>query len=103
MVDGSTITAIAMTEPGAGSDLQGMKTIARADGNGWKLQGSKTYITNGQAADLVIVAARTTEEGGAKGISLFLVEAGDEGFTRGRTSTRSASTATTRRSCSSTR
>ena len=84
MVDGSTISAIAMTEPGAGSDLQGIKTIARAEGNGWKLSGSKTYITNGQAADLVIVAARTTEEGGAKGISLFLVEAGDEGFSRGR-------------------
>ena len=73
-----------MTEPGAGSDLQGIKTIARRDGNGWKLSGSKTYITNGQAADLVIVAARTTEEGGAKGLSLFLVEAGDEGFSRGR-------------------
>jgi acyl-CoA dehydrogenase len=84
MVDGSTISAIAMTEPGAGSDLQGMKTLARAEGNGWKLSGSKTYITNGQAADLIIVAARTTEEGGAKGISLFLVGAGDEGFGRGR-------------------
>lgn len=84
MVDGSTISAIAMTEPGAGSDLQGIRTIARAEGNGWKLSGSKTYITNGQAADLIIVAARTTEEGGAKGISLFLVEAGDEGFSRGR-------------------
>jgi acyl-CoA dehydrogenase len=84
MVDGSAISAIAMTEPGAGSDLQGMKTLARAEGNGWKLSGSKTYITNGQAADLIIVAARTTEEGGAKGISLFLVGAGDEGFGRGR-------------------
>jgi acyl-CoA dehydrogenase len=84
MVDGSTISAIAMTEPGAGSDLQGIKTIARAEGNGWKLSGSKTYITNGQAADLVIVAARTKEEGGAKGISLFLVEADDQGFSRGR-------------------
>ena len=84
MVSGETITAIAMTEPGAGSDLQGMKTIARKSGNGWSLSGSKTYITNGQMADLVIVAARTTEEGGAKGISLFLVETGDEGFTRGR-------------------
>jgi acyl-CoA dehydrogenase len=84
MVAGTTITAIAMTEPGAGSDLQGMKTLARADGNGWKLSGSKTYITNGQAADLVIVAARTTEEGGARGISLFLVEEGDDGFTRGK-------------------
>ena len=84
MVAGTTITAIAMTEPGAGSDLQGMKTIARRDGNGWKLSGSKTYITNGQSADLIIVAARTTEEGGARGISLFLVEEGDEGFSRGR-------------------
>ena len=84
MVAGTTISAIAMTEPGAGSDLQGLKTIARPEGNGWTLSGSKTYITNGQASDLVIVAARTTEEGGAKGISLFLVEAGDEGFGRGR-------------------
>ena len=84
MVDGTTISAIAMTEPGAGSDLQGLKTIARRDGNGWTLSGSKTYITNGQSADLVIVAARSTEEGGAKGLSLFLVEAGDQGFTRGR-------------------
>jgi alkylation response protein AidB-like acyl-CoA dehydrogenase len=84
MVAGTTITAIAMTEPGAGSDLQALRTIARRDGNGWTLSGAKTYITNGQSADLVIVAARTTEEGGAKGLSLFLVEAGDEGFSRGR-------------------
>jgi alkylation response protein AidB-like acyl-CoA dehydrogenase len=84
MVAGTTISAIAMTEPGAGSDLQGLKTIARRDGNGWRLSGSKTYITNGHSADLVIVAARTTEEGGARGLSLFLVEAGDDGFTRGR-------------------
>ena len=84
MVAGTTISAIAMTEPGAGSDLQGLKTIARPDGNGWTLSGSKTYITNGHSADLIIVAARTTEEGGAKGLSLFLVESGDEGFARGR-------------------
>ncbi|MDQ3079234.1 MAG: acyl-CoA dehydrogenase family protein [Pseudomonadota bacterium] len=84
MVDGTTISAIAMTEPNAGSDLQGLKTIARRDGNGWRLSGSKTYITNGHSADLVIVAARTTEEGGARGLSLFLVEAGDDGFSRGR-------------------
>ena len=84
MVAGTTISAIAMTEPNAGSDLQGMKSIARKDGNGWRLSGSKTYITNGQSADLVIVCARTTEEGGARGISLFLVEEGDDGFTRGR-------------------
>ena len=84
MVAGTTISAIAMTEPGAGSDLQGLKTIARRDGNGWRLSGSKTYITNGASADLVVVAARSTEEGGARGLSLFLVEAGDDGFTRGR-------------------
>jgi len=84
MVSGEVISAIAMTEPGAGSDLQGMKTIARRDGNGWRLSGSKTYITNGQSADLVIVCARTTEEGGARGISLFLVERSDDGFSRGR-------------------
>ncbi len=84
MVSGERITAIAMTEPGAGSDLQGIRSIARRDGNGWRLSGSKTYITNGQSADLIITVARTTEEGGAKGISLFLVEAGDEGFSRGR-------------------
>ena len=84
MVAGTTISAIAMTEPGAGSDLQGMKTMARRDGNGWRLSGSKTYITNGASADIVIVAARSTEEGGSRGLSLFLVEAGDDGFTRGR-------------------
>ena len=84
MVAGTTISAIAMTEPNAGSDLQGLKTIARRDGNGWRLSGSKTYITNGHSADLVIVAARTTEEGGARGLSLFLVDASDDGFTRGR-------------------
>ena len=84
MVAGTVISAIAMTEPNAGSDLQGLKTIARRDGNGFRLSGSKTYITNGHSADLVIVAARTTEEGGARGLSLFLVEAADDGFTRGR-------------------
>ena len=84
MVACTVISAIAMTEPNAGSDLQGLKTIARRDGNGFRLSGSKTYITNGHSADLVIVAARTTEEGGARGLSLFLVEAADDGFTRGR-------------------
>ena len=84
MVAGTTISAIAMTEPNAGSDLQGIGTIARRDGNGWRLSGSKTYITNGQSADLIIVVARSTEQGGARGLSLFLVEAGDKGFSRGR-------------------
>ena len=84
MVAGTTISAIAMTEPGAGSDLQGLKTIARRDGNGWRLSGSQDLHHQRPSADLVIVAARTTEEGGARGLSLFLVEAGDDGFTRGR-------------------
>jgi acyl-CoA dehydrogenase len=84
MVAGTTISAIAMTEPNAGSDLQGLKSIARRDGNGWRLTGSKTYITNGASADLVIVAARAAFLGRARGLSLFLVEEGDAGFTRGR-------------------
>ena len=63
--------------------MPGMAT-ARNDGNAWRLSGSTTYITNDQTADLVIVCARSTGEGGARGISLFLVEEGDDGFTRGR-------------------
>jgi alkylation response protein AidB-like acyl-CoA dehydrogenase len=84
MVSGETATAIAMTEPGAGSDLQGIRTTARRDGNHYVLNGSKTYITNGQHADLVIVAAKTDPSLGAKGVSLILVEAEREGFARGR-------------------
>jgi acyl-CoA dehydrogenase len=84
MVTGEIITAIAMTEPGAGSDLQGIRTTAKRDGNHYVLNGSKTYITNGQLADLVIVAAKTEPDLGAKGISLILVERGTEGFERGR-------------------
>src|SRR4051794_30078100 len=84
MVSGETVTAIAMTEPGAGSDLQGIRTAARRDGNHYVLNGSKTYITNGQHADLVIVAAKTDPSLGARGISLILVEAEREGFARGR-------------------
>ncbi|WP_226581205.1 acyl-CoA dehydrogenase family protein [Acuticoccus sediminis] len=84
MVAGDVITAIAMTEPGAGSDLKGVKTVARRDGNHYEVSGSKTYITNGQNADLVVVVAKTDPEKGAKGISLILVEAGREGFARGR-------------------
>jgi alkylation response protein AidB-like acyl-CoA dehydrogenase len=82
--DGSLITAIAMTEPGAGSDLQGIRTHAEDRGDHWLLNGSKTFISNGILADLVIVVAKTTPEGGAHGLSLLVVERGMAGFERGR-------------------
>ncbi|WP_225801658.1 acyl-CoA dehydrogenase family protein [Streptomyces sp. NK15101] len=81
---GELITAIAMTEPGAGSDLQGIRTTAEDHGDHWILNGSKTFISNGILADLVVVVARTTPEGGAHGLSLLVVERGAEGFERGR-------------------
>ncbi|MFF5970901.1 acyl-CoA dehydrogenase family protein [Streptomyces sp. NPDC012769] len=81
---GETVTAIAMTEPGAGSDLQAIRTSAEDHGDHWILNGSKTFISNGILADLVIVVARTTPEGGAHGLSLLAVERGMEGFERGR-------------------
>jgi len=81
---GELITAIAMTEPGTGSDLQGIKTTARRDGDDWVLNGSKTFITNGINADLVIVVAQTDPEAGSKGFSLLVVERGIKGFERGR-------------------
>ncbi|MBP7701694.1 MAG: acyl-CoA dehydrogenase family protein [Phenylobacterium sp.] len=84
MVSGEIVTAIAMTEPGTGSDLQGVKTTAIRDGNHYVLNGSKTYITNGQNADVVIVVAKTDPSLGSKGISLILVERGTPGFERGR-------------------
>lgn len=84
MISGKIITAIAMTEPGAGSDLQGIRTTARRDGEDYIINGAKTYITNGQNADLVIVVAKTDVQAGAKGTSLILVEANREGFKRGR-------------------
>jgi acyl-CoA dehydrogenase len=84
MVSGETPTAIAMTEPGAGSDLQGVRTTALADGDDYVLNGSKTYITNGQHAELVIVVAKTDPAQGARGTSLILVEADRPGFARGR-------------------
>ena len=87
-VSGETITAIAMTEPGAGSDLQGIRTSAVDKGDHYVVNGSKTFISNGVMADLVIVVARTdtqTDGGlGHKGISLVVVERGMEGFERGR-------------------
>ena len=84
MVSGELITAIAMTEPGAGSDLQGVRTTAKKSGNEYIINGSKTYITNGQNADLIIVVAKTEPDKGAKGTSLILVDAPVEGFVRGR-------------------
>jgi long-chain-acyl-CoA dehydrogenase len=83
-VSGEIITAIAMTEPGAGSDLQGVRTTAVDRGDHYLLNGSKTFISNGINADLVIVVARTDPEAGHKGISLLVVERGMEGFERGR-------------------
>lgn len=81
---GEIVTAIGMTEPSGGSDLAALKTTAVRDGEDWIVNGSKTFITNGFNADLVIVAARTSPEKKAKGITLFAVENGMEGFTRGR-------------------
>ncbi|MEU5046369.1 acyl-CoA dehydrogenase family protein [Streptomyces griseorubiginosus] len=81
---GELVTAIGMTEPSAGSDLAALRTTAVRDGENWTLNGSKTFITNGFGADLVVVAARTSPEKGAKGITLFAVETDMPGFERGR-------------------
>ena len=81
---GELVTAIGMTEPSGGSDLAALRTTAVQDGDDWIINGSKTFITNGYSADLIVVAARTTPGSGAKGITLFGVETGMEGFTRGR-------------------
>jgi alkylation response protein AidB-like acyl-CoA dehydrogenase len=83
LISGELITAIAMTEPGTGSDLQAIKTNAIKNGDHYLLNGSKTFITNGQMADLVVVVAKTDPTKGAGGISLFLVEAALEGFDKG--------------------
>ena len=84
MVSGDAVGALAMTEPGAGSDVQGIRTSAVRDGDEWVLNGSKIFITNGMHADLVIVAAITDPGKGAKGTSLFLVDASLPGFERGK-------------------
>jgi long-chain-acyl-CoA dehydrogenase len=84
MCTGEIISAIAMTEPGAGSDLAGMRTTAKKDGDYYILNGSKTYITNGFQSDLVIVCAKTDTTKGAKGISLFLVDTNTPGFKKGK-------------------
>jgi alkylation response protein AidB-like acyl-CoA dehydrogenase len=81
---GETIGALAMTEPGAGSDLKGIRTTARRDGDQWILNGQKTFISSGIMADLVVVAARTNAEGGSGAFSLFVVERDTPGFERGR-------------------
>jgi alkylation response protein AidB-like acyl-CoA dehydrogenase len=84
MATGEMIGAIAMSEPAAGSDLQGIRTTATKDGDDYIINGSKIFITNGWHADLVIVVAKTNPAGGAKGTSLFLIEAGTPGFAKGK-------------------
>ena len=85
LASGEMIGAIAMTEPGAGSDLQGVKTRAEKDGNQYRINGSKTFITNGQLADLIILVTKTDPAAGAKGTSLIVIETeGLDGFQRGR-------------------
>jgi acyl-CoA dehydrogenase len=95
MVDGSLVCAIAMTEPGTGSDLQGVRTTAKRDGDEWVINGAKTFISNGQHADLVIVVTRTGDGRGSGNMTLIVVEAA--------TSTSSARSAPTRPNCSSIR
>ena len=84
MASGDLIGALAMTEPGAGSDLRGMRSTATRDGDDWILNGQKTFITHALSADIVIVAARTESSGERSSLSLFIVEDGMEGFARGR-------------------
>jgi acyl-CoA dehydrogenase len=84
MVTGDVLTALAMTEPGAGSDVAGMRTNAVKDGDDYILNGAKTFITNGNEANMIIVAAKTDTTAGAKGISLFLVDTSLPGFSTGK-------------------
>ena len=84
MITGELVGAIAMTEPGTGSDLQAVRTHAASDGDDYVINGSKTFITNGQHADIVIVVCKTDPSAGAKGTSLIIVEADRAGFTKGR-------------------
>ncbi|NLY64695.1 MAG: acyl-CoA dehydrogenase, partial [Alcaligenaceae bacterium] len=84
MASGTLIGAIAMTEPGTGSDLKAIRTTAKREGDHYIINGQKTFITNGQNADLVIVVCKTDPDLGAKGISLICVEAGTPGFSKGR-------------------
>jgi alkylation response protein AidB-like acyl-CoA dehydrogenase len=83
--NGDRVAAIAMSEPGAGSDLQAIRTTALKDGNGYRINGAKTFISNGQIADLIVVVAKTDPAQGARGVSLLVVEPDEvEGFRRGR-------------------
>ncbi|WP_298852305.1 acyl-CoA dehydrogenase family protein [uncultured Ruegeria sp.] len=85
LATGEMVGALAMTEPSTGSDVQAVRTMAEKDGNSYRLNGSKIFITNGQTADLIIVAAKTDKSSGARGVSLIVVETdGSEGFRRGR-------------------
>ncbi|MCW3836939.1 acyl-CoA dehydrogenase family protein [Sphingomonas canadensis] len=84
LVTGEAVGAIAMSEPGAGSDLQAMATAARRVDGGYRISGQKTFISNGGLADLVVLAAKTDPGAGAAGISLFLIDAATPGFARGR-------------------
>lgn len=84
MVSGELLMAIAMTEPGTGSDLKGIRTSARLDGDAWVLDGAKTFISSGIQADAVVVVARTDPGGGTDAFTLLVVEDGMPGFTRGR-------------------
>lgn len=85
LISGECVGAIAMSEPAAGSDLQGIRTSAKRDGDDYIINGSKTFITNGQHCNLVVLAARTnTEMRGSRGVTLFLVDSDTPGFQRGR-------------------
>jgi alkylation response protein AidB-like acyl-CoA dehydrogenase len=84
MTRGDLIGAIAMTEPGTGSDLRAITTTARRVDDGWSITGQKAFITNGIHCDLVIVVARTDPDAGSRGFSLFVVERDTPGFDRGR-------------------
>src|SRR5271168_2739026 len=85
LVSGERVAAIAMSEPGAGSDLQAIRTTAIRDGDGYRINGSKTFISNGQIADLIVVVAKTDSTAGHKGVSLLVLETdGVKGFERGK-------------------
>ncbi|MHB1220341.1 MAG: acyl-CoA dehydrogenase family protein [Alphaproteobacteria bacterium] len=84
MVSGEAVAAIGMTEPGGGTDMKAVRTTAKRDGNEYVIDGQKTFITNGQTADIVLVAAKTDPKAGAKGISLIVVEASRDGYKHGR-------------------
>ena len=84
VISGDMITAIAVTEPDAGSDVAGIRTSAVKDGSGYRINGSKMYITNGVYGDLIIVAAKTDKDAGSRGITMFLIESETEGFSVGR-------------------